>query len=463
MAGKTSSSVGVGVAITLLSVCTLALFVAFAIFFGKYNSQKEEYNRQKAEIGQFIASNEMKDAALLALAADAKKSNQSLVAYLTKQVGSIMKTTTGVENTKFSEYDDKVKAALGGEAGNVLGALAAKNDQIAALTTAAADSDAARKRAEEALAKEADKVKGTQDELKAENDKLNAKIAGYEAELKGYRDGLDGAQEQMTKAIAALQADADAKQKILEAKNAALERENLVIVEQLAKLRGQQGAEVLKAQNEEALVDASIVGVSPDGKQVVINVGSSQKVPLGITFAVYSEAKQIRVDEKTGEYKRGKAVIEVINVGGDTATCRVNAETKGSPVVKGDVVANAVYDPAKTYKFVVFGNFDTNGDGVATPLEKSDMVAMIEGWGGKVASELAGDIDFLVLGEKPILPPRPSDGSPFEVVQQYMTLQQEVGKYDELYKSAQSTSVPILNQNRFMTLIGAKPIRSASR
>ena len=154
------------------------------------------------------------------------------------------------------------------------------------------------------------------------------------------------------------------------------------------------------------------MGVSPDGKQVVINVGSSQKVPLGITFAVYSEAKQIRVDDKTGEYKRGKAVIEVINVGGYTATCRVNAETKGSPVVKGDVVANAVYDPSKTYKFVVFGNFDTNGDGIATPLEKSDMVAMIEGWGGKVATELAGDIDFLVLGEKPILPPGPPPAAP---------------------------------------------------
>ena len=35
-------------------------------------------------------------------------------------------------------------------------------------------------------------------------------------------------------------------------------------------------------------------------------------------------------------------------------------------MVSGDVIANAVYDPKKSYRFVVFGAFDTDGDGVAT-------------------------------------------------------------------------------------------------
>ena len=454
MAGKTSSSVGVGVAITLLSVSTLGLFVAFAIFFGKYNSQKEEFGKLKTETDQFIKLNERQDAGIQALVADARKSNKSLVTYLQAQTGSVMKATTGVDSTKFGEFDQKVKDALGGEGGSLVAALASRSEQIKALTEESKKSDEARKAAVDELEKTRAQVEATQKALTDENNKLKTTIAGYEGELKNYREGLDSAATKMTDSIKTLEADAAARVKTLEAKIASLERENLVIVEQLAKLRGQQSTEILKAQSEEALVDARIVGVSPDGKQVVIDVGSKQKVPLGITFAVYSEAKQIRVDDRTGEYKRGKATIEVINVGNDTATCRVNTETKGSPVVKGDVIANAVYDPAKTYKFVIFGNFDTNGDGVATPLEKSDVVAMVEGWGGKVVPELAGDVDFLILGEKPVLPPKPSDGSPFEVVQQYMSMQQEVGKYDELYKSAQSTSVPILNQNRFSTLIG---------
>lgn len=461
MAGKTSSSVGVGVAITLLSLTTLALFVFTAIFFGKYNSQKEEFNRLKNETSQFITDNERKDGEVLALTADARKAGKSLVVYMRERVGGIMKSTTGAENTKFDEFDTKVKAQLAGEGGSLIGAITTRDEQIKTLTAETAEADAARKKAIEELELTKAFVAATQKALNDENDKLKANIAAYEGELKQYRSGLDTAASEMTSAIKTLEAEWAARTKILDAKIASLERENLVIVEQLAKLRGQQSSEILKAQSEEALVDAQIVGVSPDGREVIINIGSKQKVPLGITFAVYADAGQIKIDPRTGEYRRGKATIEVINVSSETSTCRVNSETKGSPVIKGDVVSNAVYDPSKVYKFVVFGNFDSNGDGIATPMERADVISMVEGWGGTSLPELAGDVDFLLLGEKPILPPRPSDGSPFEVVQQYVKMQQEVAKYDEFYKSAQSTSVPILNQNRFMTLIGAKPIRVA--
>ena len=56
----------------------------------------------------------------------------------------------------------------------------------------------------------------------------------------------------------------------------------------------------------------------------------------------------------------------MINVGDTASTCRVTSEVKGNPVVKGDVIANAIYDPNKQYKFVAFGNFDTNRDGLVT-------------------------------------------------------------------------------------------------
>jgi hypothetical protein len=463
MAGKTSSSVGVGVAITLLSLTTLALFVFTAIFFGKYNAQKEEYNRMKNDTTPFITDNERKDGEILALQADARKANKSLVAYMRDRVSGIMRSTTGAENTKFDEFDAKVKAALAGEGGSLVGALASRDEQIKTLTASSEEADKARKDAIDELERTKATVADTLKALNEENSRLKTSIAAYEGELKQYRSGVDEASGKMTTLIGQLEADAAARQKILEAKISTLERENLVIVEQLAKLRGEQSAEILAAQAEEALVDAQIVGVAPDGRQVIINIGSKQKLPLGITFSVYASASQIKIDERTGEYRRGKATIEVINVGAETATCRINSETKGSPVVKGDVVSNAVYDPNKKYKIVVYGNFDANGDGVATPMERADIISLVEGWGAASLDELAGDVDFLLLGEKPILPPRPSDGSPFEVVQQYVKMEQEVAKYDEFYKSAQSTSVPILNQNRFMTLIGAKPIRSSVR
>ena len=167
-----------------------------------------------------------------------------------------------------------------------------------------------------------------------------------------------------------------------------------------------------KGADEAALVDGTVIGANGSDRQAFISIGDKQKVVLGMTFSVYSDKTQIRPDAD-GNYPRGKATLEVINVGESSSTCRITSEARGNPVVKGDVIANPIYDPNKTYKFVVFGNFDANRDGTATALERREINAMIESWGGKVVDDLTGDVDFLVLGERPILPPRPSAESPF--------------------------------------------------
>src|SRR6185295_9832008 len=152
-----------------------------------------------------------------------------------------------------------------------------------------------------------------------------------------------------------------------------------------------------------------------------------------------------------------KGAIEVISVEESTATCRIIFETRGNPIVRGDVIANAIYDPTKVYTMLVFGNFDTNGDGAATPLEANDIRAMIETWGGKVTEELTGAVDFLVLGQRPVVPPVPPSGAPPAVQTEYIRMDALATKYDELTKQAAATSVPILNENRLYTLIGRRP------
>ena len=106
------------------------------------------------------------------------------------------------------------------------------------------------------------------------------------------------------------------------------------------------------------------------------------------------------------------------------------------------------------YSFTVFGNFDTNQDGTATAQEIHDIRAIINAWGGETSEDLQGDTDFLVLGERPILPPQPSADAPIEVIQRYLQLQRAVQKYDELFETARDTGIPVLNQNRLYTLTG---------
>src|SRR5207247_1031794 len=106
--------------------------------------------------------------------------------------------------------------------------------------------------------------------------------------------------------------------------------------------------------------------------------------------------------------------------------------------------------------FLIFGNFDPNGVGVATPGGAEDLKALIVSWGGKVTDELTGSVDFLILGQKPQLPPKPTVDSPDAVVKEYIRLNGIVEKYKQLQEQAVSTSVPILNENRLYTLIGRK-------
>jgi hypothetical protein len=221
----------------------------------------------------------------------------------------------------------------------------------------------------------------------------------------------------------------------------------------IARLQGERNRDTIKPTDEFALVDGEVVGLDATDNNVFINRGRRQKIVLGMTFEVYPNAAAIRPGT-SGEYNRGKATVEVVKIDENGATARIIRNPRGNPIVRGDVIANAVYDPNKQYTFLVFGNFDANGDGRATADEQNEIKAVISEWGGKTVDSLAGDVDFLVLGQRPILPPQPPSSATEAVVLEYIRLQRLVQEYDRVQQQAAATSVPILNQNRLYTLTG---------
>jgi hypothetical protein len=113
---------------------------------------------------------------------------------------------------------------------------------------------------------------------------------------------------------------------------------------------------------------------------------------------VYDDSSQLRVNEE-GSLPRGKASSEIIKVGVTTSTAKVTQSTPGRPIVRDNIIVNAIYDPHYRYKFMVHGLFDANGDGI-TEHNNSFIKDRIRTWGGIVVenqSILPGDLDFLVL------------------------------------------------------------------
>lgn len=457
MAGRTSTSVGVGVTIVLLSVATLGLFVTAAIYFGKFQTASRERLELRQQTAEFVTENERRGDRERRILEQAKGARQSVVGYLRSSYEDAMRQVTGSDSDTPTQLKEKLAAIPGAEASPLLQVVADLRGRIANLENSLARSDEAAKTAQADRLNEVARVKQIEDSHQRTIASLNTEVNRYKDEIDQYRVGTDKVRADMEARVSRIAAESGDREQRLQTDLTKLREQNLVLQGQITELRGQRNQDLLRPADEFALVDGTILALNSAENQVVISVGSRQKVQLAMAFSVYQNGSAIRPDPTTGEYPRGKAGLEVINVNENSATCRILWEARGNPIIKGDVVANPVFDPNKIYKMVVYGNFDVNRDSIATPLEASDLEALIQAWGGKVTPDLSGDVDFLVLGERPILPPRPPTNAPTEIVLNYISLDQKVQRYDQLLQQALATSVPILNENRLYTLLGKTP------
>jgi archaellum component FlaC len=459
MAGRTSTSVGMGVAVTILSLTTVGFFVAFAVYFGKHSDKARLLAQASDTNSEIIKDIERNRDDIRNLVADAKKNgNQSLVGYMLDSQQATMQLVTGTRREKASDLLAKMQAA-GIENTTLMAKLNERAAEVSNLQSQLEQERSSKDKAIADLKNEVDRVTRLRDDHQKTVDALTAQFNTVKAEADTYRAGIEEYKKLLDAQRERQATEAAEKLKAAQDQLARSNEELLITKGQLADIRKQKSGEMFRSDDESALVDGTVLSTNPADRQAFVSIGSRQKVVLGMTFNVYSTKAAIQPN-KDGGYPTGKALIEVVSVGENSATCRVVSEVKGNPVVKGDVIANPLYDPNKSYKFVVFGNFDANRDGISTANERDDISTMIQSWGGGVTDDLTGDVDFLVLGEKPMVPPRPSADSPLEVVQEYIRRQREVDRYDELYKRASSTSVPIISENRLYTLIAKEPRRA---
>jgi len=457
MAGRTSTGFGIGATITVLALLTLTLFVLTTVFFGRYRDQLAQVQQLRQDQSDVVTAEERNRDDVRNLIAKSKEKRQSLVGFLVETQGGVMQKVTGARRDTLTDLETKLSGVSGADTSTLLALVQSRDAEIKNLRDQLTQSEAARQAALADQQNEVARIASLMASHQSTVDSLNTSVGGLRTEVEDYRKGADDYKARLDANLdAARNAAAEEKQR-LEGVVAQLRDESLVLGNQLAVLRGQRSSDILRGGDEASLIDGSIVAVDNTQQNVYLSLGKKQHVVLGMTFSVYADGFAIKPDAD-GKYPAGKATVEVINVGESTSTARILSEVRGNPIVRGDAIANALFDPNKVYKFRIFGNFDTNRDGIATPAERSDLEALIVAWGGKVVTDLAGDVDFLVLGERPLVPPRPSSDAPFAVVSEFSRLSREASQYDELMRQAGSTSIPVLNENRLYTLIGKKPV-----
>ncbi|MFG0246797.1 MAG: hypothetical protein ACF8MF_12190 [Phycisphaerales bacterium JB052] len=457
MAARTGASVGVAVTITILGAMSLAFFVTTMIFYGNAQSAKTEKQSMEEDVKVFVSPQEREHAAIRAIRDEATRERKTVVGYLASNQSELMKTVVGDASTSMSELRNDLGAIDGAEEGSLIGLVQKLQGEIETLQEQLATADAERIQAQKNMEAEANRVADIEAQFTASAGSMQSEVVAIMDGNKQLSTGFNGIEQRLNSEIERLRADFADRERTLQDSFDELLQENILLQGQVARLQGEGGVDRPMPLNEEALVDGRVNQVNPLDNEAIISIGRDKKAILGMTFAIYDDATDIRIDNDTGEYPAGKAVVEIIKVEPTFSRARIISSSEGNPIVRGDVIANAVYDPTKTYKFVVDGLFDVDGDGIASRFERDTLEALIERWGGVLVSQIQGDTDFVVLGEKPVLPPAPGRDAPVAAIQEYVRLQQEIQRYDDLLLKAESTSMPVLNANRLRTLIGDFP------
>lgn len=267
--------------------------------------------------------------------------------------------------------------------------------------------------------------------------------------------------------IAALQRDFQQQQRLAQEAAAAAAVQIADLQRQLALVEQERNA--LQARLADVRIDPSRATVQqvdgrilrvPSPDLVFIDLGHGQQVTPGLTFEVYDKNEGVpnlgELEDDRALSARGKASIEVIRVGPTSSEARVVRRTPGALITEGDLLVNLIFDPNTRFRFYVHGDFDLNRDGVASPGDAEVIRRLITQWGGELTDVVNVDTDFVVLGREPQIPDIPRDELETNPIlrAQFDRAVQELENYQEIVAQARSYRIPVLNQNRFLFMVG---------
>lgn len=459
MATRISSGTGVVVSLVVFVLCTVFLLVLTIVFYsGQAKAIQAEEDARQA-LTKYVTREQRNRESIKAIEGKVNPARgESVVRFLQEEQQDILGYVHGDRNvsfttlqSQFANYGVPDDSSVAEHMRQLATDLRATEDE---LDNANRQLDERKARIEQLNADAEQMKRAHQDELGA----VRGQISELQDAAENYRTEVQEVKGEYFDSIDAMRQDYQAEISRLENEKDTLFQERAVLKGRLDELQKILSANRLRAQDPASMVDGHIVDtVGGRSDEVFINRGKKDRIVLGMTFEVYdSESELQEVDRLTGDLPRGKASLQVSQVGQTTSKCKITRSVPGRPVVRGDVVANAVYDPNYVFKFLVHGKFDVDGDRKPSQTEAEYLRSLIIDWGGAVVTgeTLPGDLDFLVLGmEPPRPPPLPADATQYQI-DDWVRKRRAHERYHELFRQASEAQIPVLNTNRFFILIG---------
>jgi CHASE3 domain sensor protein len=407
----------------VLTGLMVAFLVAAVVLGAYYNTAREDLAKMNTDNAQVIRNLDKGEAYSANLAA-ARTASQSLVGYLLAQADQLKKDKADL-TSQVAEKNAELEKASADASEQRAGRAAAENDRNEAKATLA----------QQRLAfetAEADVAKA----LATERDRNAALSDSYDKALAEARQSWNSRIEEKDRQVADM-----------ETQLRKLQHDLLVAQTKVAEAEG-------RIRNSKHAADR---GPEPDGKLISIDVrknigyidlGKEDRIHIGTTFAVFDGHGEIKNDTKP----KGQVIVK--NVMAKTSEVEIVPAAAGNPVLAGDLIANVAYDRRGTVVFFVVGGFDLNGNGVEDEHGAESVQNMIRQYGGKVVDQITPDVDYVVTGDAPKLPPRPAPGSPQSQMQLWQDKYARLDQYRKAVEDAKTFQIPVLNTNRLLALLG---------
>lgn len=448
MARAQNEVTGYAVGLTIFAILFVIMLVLSIVFYAQLGDLKSEKEKATEKLVEFVKPDEKADQRIVTLLAE--RSRGSVVGQLLDEnsrlkgliSGNSQATMDMIEGSELTSRNlvpgqpmlteiDRLRAEVSAAQQKQQEAESSRADAFTRMEQAEDDRDVARQGFDDALI-----------DLHGSLADLNAAFETHKADVESMRQTLE---QQM----AGMRVEARQKLAAQISESDRLESEVTRLEQDLIEQGGNQGPSIEPWRQS----DGRILAFLPERDMVYINLGSFDRLTLGMTFEVYDARTGVASDE-SGEL-RGKGSIELVKIEKDTALARIVAIDRGAVIAKGDLIANVVYDPKQTFKFVVHGEYDLNSFGQPNAIDRKLVETMIDRWGGQLLDQLNTDADYLVLGAAPSLPhalsPNEIDPTKIRIFEEQL---RKYNDYEEMKTQAQKLSIPILNQNRFLFLVG---------
>ncbi len=284
------------------------------------------------------------------------------------------------------------------------------------------------------------KFKDLQDERDADRGDFTKKLGDKDAQIKRGEEAKDKIIDQKDLRIADIGQELESERLDSQQQKARISELEILIKD----LRG-EGAELPRKP------DGKILQVLLDQNLCYVNLGQKDQVKPGLTFSVYSATEGIPEDGK------GKAKLQVINVGPATSICRIVQAEPGDTITDGDLVFNLIFSPTRTYRFVVEGEFDLYGTGRHDPTAAAQIRKLIDSFGGEISENVQVNTDYVVLGVRPPMPPTPGEDATPQARALHNEKMKVFNRWKAVSDTAKALSIPSLNTNRFLNFSGYVP------